>query len=173
MKLKNILNEMPLLIPSVKKDKSLLAQLTLEEQKKIFEHLIPMKGIWEQNIGKLTLKKVKNNYVLYDTLKILVYGLSFKSFNDGITVEWMENYSSMRGLTVQVFTTILKNDPDVTVIYSGAQHSPENKKMHQDLTKFKELNVDVWDDSKKEISFIDPYSGFSRGHKQFRFTLKK
>lgn len=173
MQLKNLLSETPILIPSIKKDESALSNITLEKQKKYFESLIGKSGEWETKVRKATLKKVKNSYILFSNNNELLYGLKFEKFNDGITISWMENYSNLRGLTVNIFTSILKFDPSVKEIYSGSQHTPENKRLHMNLKKFKNLNIDIFDDSKKEITFENPYVGFNRGYKQFRFSLKK
>lgn len=173
MKLSKMITETPLMIPSIKNDTTILAKLSLEKQKKKFENAIHLDGDWEKKIRKLTLKKVKNYYILYDVNNVLFYGLEFTRFNDGITVEWMENYSSLRGLTATIFTNILKYDNSISAIYSGDQHTPENKRLHSDFKKFKQLNVNIWDDSKKEITFENPYTGSNSIKKQFIFTLKE
>ncbi len=128
---------------------------------------------WTKSIKGLLLSRVDNNYVLFNKkTKELYYGIKFKKYEDGISVEWMENYSNIRGLTVLVFTNIIKYDSLTDIIYSGDIHTADNINLHSNLKNFTQLEIDIWDDKKKEIIYTKPYEGLYNNHKQFRFKLK-
>jgi hypothetical protein len=170
MKLKNLLETPMIISPAMAQ--SPIAKKHRENMQFHFEKLIGEKAEWSKKVKHLLLKRVENNYILFNEEKgELYYGLQFLKFSDGITIKWMENYSSVSGLTNLVFTEILKYDDFVDAIYSGDSHTPENIELHKNLKKFTQLSVEVWDDKSKSITDENPYSGIYSNKKQFRFRL--
>jgi len=170
MKIKDLLDESPMLIPDSAND-SKHAIKHEDAMKQHFENLITKNSEWEKQIKEFTLKRIENNYILIDESNILLYGLHFINFRDGISVKWMKNYSKVKGLTSLIFTEIIKYDDFCDVIYSGDTHTSSNYNLHKNAKFFKQLKVDVWDEKKKEITTEDPYSGIYSNKKQFRFKL--
>lgn len=160
--------------PFLLSDQSSSLQRALDHRKEMkihFEKIIGEKSDWEKKLKGTTLKRYKNNYILFDDNGILFYGLEFSKFEDVISVKWMENYSTIKGLTSLIFTEILKYDDLTDVIYSGDTHTVDNFKLHQQLKYFYQLHVDVWDERKKMVTIENPYSGIFGNKKQFRFRL--
>lgn len=144
-----------------------------DEMKKLFSDNIHKDYDWTKSIKGLYLVRVDNNYILFNKkTKELYYGIKFKKYEDGISIEWMENYSTIRGLTILVFTNIIKYDSLTDTIYSGDVHTTDNINLHSNLKKFTQLEIDIWDDKKKQVITDDPYNGVYNTNKQFRFKLK-
>lgn len=151
-----------------------IAKKHSDNMKKHFEELMTKKSDWEKEVKTFILKRVDESYILTNSdASALYYGLNFTKFADGITIKWVENYSDIRNLTQLIFTQIIKYDSHTKFIYSGDVHTPDSVGLHGDLKKFKQLDVVVWDDKKKEITDDDPYSGIYNTSKQFRFGLKE
>ena len=145
-----------------------------DEMKQIFIDNINKSFDWLKSIKGLNLARIDNYYVLFNKkTKELYYGIKFKKYVDGISIEWMENYSNIKGLTILVFTNIIKYDSLTDTIYSGDVHTTDNINLHSNLKKFTQLDIDIWDDKKKEIINDDPYIGIYNTNKQFRFRLKE
>jgi len=125
------------------------------------------------SIKSLVLLKTKDSYILVDKkTNNLFYGLTYVKKDDGINITWMQNYSVIKKLTPLIFVNILKNDSKVKSIYSGDIHTPENKKLHKDLSRFKQLEVVIWDDRKKRETNENPYDGIHANNKLFKFMLE-
>lgn len=171
MKLKDLL-ESPYVLSKASENLPMAIKFK-DEMKKLFSDNINKDYDWTKSIKGLYLVRVDNNYILFNKkTKELYYGIKFKKYEDGISIEWMENYSTIRGLTILVFTNIIKYDSLTDTIYSGDVHTTDNINLHSNLKKFTQLEIDIWDDKKKEIINTNPYDGIYNNHKQFRFKLK-
>jgi len=122
----------------------------------------------------LSLFKSTNNYIVLDSEDKLIFGLITKTFMQGISIIWAENFSNgkHKNLTKEIIFELLKTG--VSEIYTADKQSQEMITTHKKILSelpYRQLNVKTFNTDTKETS--DNFSSiFTDRSLLFQFTWK-